>query len=160
MVLEGSARMRCVKSAGSSTGGRSTARLGCDVDISVDHSRVLATDRRAKGAHDGVAHPGRPSLAGMTTTVADPELPTLLRPPQAGAVQVDPFNRREQRASGLIHRGARMLVRDVAHEARNGGEASAGGTCCTSSDRRGTERKQAPGGGGLGSDTTGAATRD
>ena len=32
---------------------------------------------------------------------------------------------REQGASGLVHRRARMLVRDVAHEARDGGEASA-----------------------------------
>ena len=124
MVFEGSARMRCVKSPGRSTGGRSTVRLGCNIDVSVDHSRVLAANRRANGAHNDVAHPGRPGLTGLTTPIANPSSHS----PEAttsGSRAGDPFNRREQRARSLIHSRARVLMRNVAHETRNGGEAFA-----------------------------------
>ena len=84
-----------------------------------------AADWRTKGAHDDVITSGRPGLAGLTTTVAGPSSNSS-EATASGSRAGDPFNRCEQRASGLVHGRARMLVRNVAHEARNGGEASAG----------------------------------
>ena len=64
MVLEGSART-ALREVGRKVNGREVnGEAGCGGSIGVDHSRVFAADRRAEGAHDDVAHPGRPGLTG------------------------------------------------------------------------------------------------
>ena len=65
-----------------------------------------------RGAHNDVSHPRRPSLTGLTTAIADPSS-TSSEATTSGSRASDPFNRREQGASGLVHRGARVLVRNV-----------------------------------------------
>ena len=61
---------------------------------------------RAEGAHDDVAHPRRPGLTGLTTSIADPSDHSS-EATTSGSRAGDPFNRREQGASGLVHRRAR-----------------------------------------------------
>ena len=97
---------------------------GCGGSIGVDYSRVFSTDGSAEGAHDDVAHPRGPGLTSLTASIADPSAHSS-EATASGSRAGDPFNRREQGASGLVHGRARVLVRDVAHETRNGGEASA-----------------------------------
>ena len=109
----------CVKSAGRSTGREVNDEARGGRNVSVDHSCVFTADRSTKGAHNDVSHPRRPGLTGLTTTIADPST-TSSEATTSGSRAGDPFNRREQGTSGLVHRGARMLVRNVSHEARNG----------------------------------------
>ena len=67
---------------------------------------------------------GGPGLTGLPAPIADPGAHSS-ETTAGGSRASDPFDRREQGASGLIHRGARVLVRNVTHETRDGGEASA-----------------------------------
>ena len=124
MVLEGSARMRCVKPAGRSTRGRSTERLG----VAGASASAMTTSSLLEGAPRGPmmtsTHSGRPGLTGLPTPIADPSAHSS-EATTGGSRAGDSFNRREQGAGGLIHRGARVLVRNVSHEARNGGETPA-----------------------------------
>ena len=124
MVLEGSARMRCVKLVGRSTSGRSTVRLGvagASASAMTTSSRLAGAPR---GAHDDVTHSRGPGLTGLSTSIADPSAHSS-ETTTGGSRASDSLNRREQGASGLVHRGARVLVRNVSHEARNGGETPA-----------------------------------
>ena len=104
--------------------GEINGEARCGRSFGVGHDHVLATGRSTKGAHDDVAHPRGPGLTGLSTSIADPSAHSS-EATTGGSRASDPFDRREQGASGLVHRGARVLVRDVAHEARDGGEASA-----------------------------------
>ena len=100
----------------------SEARRGGGFVISHDH--VLATGRSTERAHDDVTHSGGPGLTGSPTPIADPSAHSS-EATTGGSRAGDSFDRREQRAGGLIHRVARVLVRDMAHETRDGGKASA-----------------------------------
>ena len=100
----------------------SEVRRGGGFGISHDH--VLATGRSTERAHDDVTHSGGPGLTGLPASIADPSAHSY-EATTGGSRAGDSFDRREQEACGLVHRGARVLVRDVAHETRDGGEASA-----------------------------------
>ena len=124
MVLEGSARMRCVKPVGRSTRVRSTVRLG----VAGASASAMTTSSRLAGAPRGpmMTSPtrGGPGLTGLPAPIADPGAHSS-EATAGGSRASDPFDRREQGASGLVHCGARVLVRDMTHETRDGGEASA-----------------------------------
>ena len=65
------------------------------------------------------------ALTGLPAPIADPGAHSS-EATAGGSRASDSFDRREQGASGLVHSGARVLVRDMTHETRDGGEASAG----------------------------------
>ena len=92
--------------------------------FSVSHDHVLATGGSTKRAHDDVAHSGGPGLTGLPAPIADPGAHSS-EATAGGSRASDSFDRREQGACGLVHCGARVLVRDMTHETRDGGEASA-----------------------------------
>ena len=104
--------------------GEIDREAGRDGGFNVGHDHVLATGGSTKRAHDDVTHFGGPGLTGLPAPIADPGAHSS-ETTAGGSRASNPFDRREQGASGLIHRGARVLVRDVTHETRDGGEASA-----------------------------------
>ena len=75
-------------------------------------------------SHDHVLATGGGGLTGLSTSIADPSTHSS-ETTTGGSRASDSLDRREQGASGLVHRGARVLVRNVSHEARNGGETPA-----------------------------------
>ena len=65
-----------------------------------------------------------PCLTGLTATIADPSTNASEAPASRSSTR-DAFDRGEQSAGRLVHNGACVLVSDVAHESRDGGETSA-----------------------------------
>ena len=116
--------MRCVKPVGRSTRGRSTVRLGVAGGFGISHNHVLAAGRSTERAHDDVTHSGGPGLTSLPTSIADPSAHSS-EATTGGSRAGDSFDRGEQGAGSLIHRGARVLMRNMAHETRDGGEPPA-----------------------------------
>ena len=95
-----------------------------DRDFGSGHDHVLAAGRSDKRAHNDVTHSGGPGLTGLPTSIADPSAHSS-EATTGGSHASDSFDRGKQRAGSLIHRGARVLMRNMAHETRDGGEPPA-----------------------------------
>ena len=104
--------------------GEINTEAGRSRGFGVGHDHVLAAGRSTERAHDNITHSGVPGLTSLPTSVADPSTHSS-EATTGGSRAGDSFDRGEQGAGSLIHRGARVLMRNMAHETRDGGEPTA-----------------------------------